>query len=125
MAFVFVLKSGLNSLIKQDFEDATGSESSFDGADQFEINQMCKNALSGVLSSRKFTFLCKFLVENFEGTKYDQLLNFGIINTRMKQGIYEHSPTLFMVDTEEVILIIWSIPEFSKCSIFVVWSSKV
>lgn len=73
-------------------------------SDQQTINQMCQHALCDIITSEKFNLLCKLLVENFEGTKVDRLLDFSIINARMKEGIYERYPVLFSSDTKQVIL---------------------
>jgi hypothetical protein len=72
-------------------------------SDHHTINQKCQHAFLDILISDKFTSLCKLLFENFEGIKAD-IFDFSIINTRMKDGAYERSPTLFSSDIQQVIL---------------------
>ncbi|OMO51433.1 Zinc finger, PHD-type [Corchorus olitorius] len=64
--------------------------------------EMCQRVFFDVITSEKFTSLCKLLFDNFQGIKVDSLFNLGLINSRMKNGIYEHSPMLFSSDIQRV-----------------------
>ncbi|KAF2296677.1 hypothetical protein GH714_001116 [Hevea brasiliensis] len=66
------------------------------------VTEMCQNALLNIILSEKFTLLCKLLVDNFQETKAENLLGLSLINIRMKDGVYEHSPSLFLTDIQLV-----------------------
>ncbi|KAG6626180.1 hypothetical protein CIPAW_15G030500 [Carya illinoinensis] len=70
-------------------------------SDHNNNTEKCQRALFNILISEKFTSLCKLLFENFQGIKAD-FFDFSIINLRMKEGAYEHSPVLFSSDIEQV-----------------------
>lgn len=79
------------------------SISSSDDTSQQSISDMCQRAFYSVIISGKFNQLCKLLSENFQGSKIDRILDFGIINSRMNRGIYEGSPARFYSDFEQVM----------------------
>lgn len=64
---------------------------------------MIQHAIFKMLTSEKFTALSKLLLENFRGTKVDELIDLSQIHLRMKEGIYERSPKLFPADIQQVI----------------------
>ncbi|KAJ7965486.1 Methyl-CpG-binding domain-containing protein 9 [Quillaja saponaria] len=66
------------------------------------ITEMCQRAFYNILISEKFTSLCKVLFENFQGIKPESVFNFSIINSRMKEGAYEQSPSLFISDVQQI-----------------------
>ncbi|KAJ9146231.1 hypothetical protein P3X46_028521 [Hevea brasiliensis] len=66
------------------------------------VTEMCQRAFLNIMLSEKFTLLCKLLVENFKEMKADNLLGSSLINMRMKDGVYEHSPSLFFTDIQLV-----------------------
>ncbi|XP_040997599.1 PHD finger protein EHD3-like isoform X2 [Juglans microcarpa x Juglans regia] len=70
-------------------------------SDHNNNTEKCQRALFNILISDKFTSLCKLLFENFQGIKAD-FFDFSIINLRMKEGTYEHSPVLFSSDIQQV-----------------------
>ncbi|PKI46323.1 hypothetical protein CRG98_033299 [Punica granatum] len=75
---------------------------SSDEFNQDSMNETCLRAFYNVIISGKFNLLCKLLSENFQGSKIDRLLDFGLIDSRMKEGIYKHSPARFSSDFEQV-----------------------
>ncbi|GAB4844118.1 hypothetical protein Ancab_037425 [Ancistrocladus abbreviatus] len=65
------------------------------------ITRQCQKAFSRIIMSQKFASLCKLLSENFHGFKVDKILDFSLINTRMKERAYEQKPTLFPNDIQQ------------------------
>lgn len=78
--------------------------SSSSNSDGHGVTELCQNVLCNIVASENFSSLCKVLTENFEGTKPESVLDFSIINSRMKEQAYEQSPTLFLSDIQQVIL---------------------
>ncbi|KAI4339704.1 hypothetical protein MLD38_024616 [Melastoma candidum] len=66
------------------------------------ITEKCQNAFCNILVSDKFVQLSKLLSENFSGTKFDRLLDFHLVDSRMKDGFYDRSPTIFYGDISQV-----------------------
>ncbi|OIW16638.1 hypothetical protein TanjilG_01877 [Lupinus angustifolius] len=64
--------------------------------------ERCERVLCNILTSEKFSSLCKVLHENFQGIKLERVFDFNVINTRMKEQAYEDSPALFLSDIEQV-----------------------
>ncbi|XP_022768060.1 PHD finger protein EHD3-like [Durio zibethinus] len=64
--------------------------------------EMCQHVFFDVISSEKFTSLCKLLFDNFQEIKLDSLFHLSLLNSRMKDGVYEHSPGLFSSDIQTV-----------------------
>lgn len=79
------------------------SNGSLDESHHRNVTEMCQRAFLSIILSEKFTTLCKLLFENFQGMKADGLFSISIINRRMTEGAYEHFPTLFYEDIEQVI----------------------
>ncbi|KAK7286934.1 hypothetical protein RJT34_22301 [Clitoria ternatea] len=73
------------------------SESGIHGA-----TERCQRVFCNILASEKFNSLCEVLLENFQGMKPESVLDFSVINSRMKEQAYEQSPTLFLSDVLEV-----------------------
>ncbi|CAI0395790.1 unnamed protein product, partial [Linum tenue] len=65
------------------------------------VTDMCRLAFHGIISSEKFTSLCKLLFENFHESRADNLFSLSLINRRMKDGAYEDSPWLFSEDIQQ------------------------
>lgn len=66
------------------------------------VTEMCQRVLSNILTSEKFSSLCKALLENFQGVKPESVFDFTVMNSRMKEQAYEQSPTLFLSDIQQV-----------------------
>ncbi|RDY04664.1 PHD finger protein EHD3, partial [Mucuna pruriens] len=66
------------------------------------VTEMCQRVLCNVLTSEKFSSLCKALLENFQGMKPESVFDFTVMNSRMKEQAYEQSPTLFLSDIQQV-----------------------
>lgn len=66
------------------------------------VTEMCQHVLSDVFASEKFSSLCRALLENFQGIKPESVLDFTVMNSRMKEQAYEQSPTLFLSDIQQV-----------------------
>lgn len=69
------------------------------------VTEMCQRVLCNMLTSEKFSSLCKTLFENFQGMKPESVFDFSVMNSRMKQKTYEQSPALFLSDIEQVFLV--------------------
>lgn len=67
------------------------------------VTEMCQQALRNILVSEKFSLLCKLLIENFNGMKPESVIDFSVINSRLKDRAYEESPTLFLSDIQQVL----------------------
>lgn len=78
------------------------SNGTLNGAKQNSFTELCQRAFFNILVSEKFAALCKLLFENFEGIKVEKFFNYALINTRMRDGVYEHSPELFSTDIQQV-----------------------
>ena len=79
------------------------SNGSFKESNPQTTTDMCQRVFFDVIISEKFTSLCKLLFDNFQGIKIDSLFHLSLINSRMKDGVYEHSPMLFSSDIQRVI----------------------
>ncbi|KAL9234221.1 hypothetical protein vseg_009116 [Gypsophila vaccaria] len=75
---------------------------SSNGSAHSNVSRLCERALSKLFMSGKFTLLCRLLSENFHGLKIDKLLDFSLINSRMKDGAYERTPMLFSSDIQQL-----------------------
>ncbi|XWS25070.1 hypothetical protein CRYUN_Cryun27aG0039500 [Craigia yunnanensis] len=78
------------------------SNGSFKESNPQTTTDMCQRVFFDVIISEKFTSLCKLLFDNFQGNKLDSLFHLSLINSRMKDGVYEHSPMLFSSDIQRV-----------------------
>ncbi|GAB2289919.1 hypothetical protein Dimus_024218 [Dionaea muscipula] len=65
------------------------------------FTKQCQQAFSKLILSQKFASLCKLLSENFHGVNVDKVLDLSLINSRMKGGAYEKTPTLFSHDIQQ------------------------
>ncbi|XP_068648829.1 PHD finger protein EHD3 isoform X2 [Aristolochia californica] len=66
------------------------------------ITEKCQRVFLEVIASDKFISLCRLLCENFQGIKAENVLNFSLINSRIKTGEYEKSTVLFDADIQLV-----------------------
>ncbi|GLT77932.1 hypothetical protein SLA2020_494860 [Shorea laevis] len=66
------------------------------------VTEMCQRVFFNIIISEKFTSLCKLLFDNFQGIKEDRIFHLSLINSRMKEGVYENSPMLFLTDIQQV-----------------------
>ncbi|KMT19647.1 hypothetical protein BVRB_1g010340 [Beta vulgaris subsp. vulgaris] len=66
------------------------------------VSRQCERAFFRLLMSGKFASFCNMLSENFHGLKIEKILDFSIINTRIKEGAYEHKPMLFSSDIQQI-----------------------
>lgn len=64
--------------------------------------EVCQRVFFNIIISEKFTSLCKLLFYNFQGVKADKVFHLSLINSRMKDGVYENSPMLFSKDIQQV-----------------------
>lgn len=68
----------------------------------------CQNALVSILNSDKFALLCDLLHNNFRGEKSAEMnyFDFGEIDAKMKNGVYEKAPQLFSTDITKVCIVL-------------------
>lgn len=78
------------------------SKASMNGSNHEMITELSQCAFYNIIISGKFSQLCKLLCENFPETKIDRVLDFRLINSRMKEGAYEQSQVLFSSDMLQV-----------------------
>ncbi|CAL9069354.1 PHD finger protein EHD3-like isoform X1 [Musa acuminata AAA Group] len=62
----------------------------------------CEKAFLEILISEKFAMLCDFLWETFEDNKAKSFLDFSLIDSKLKNGDYEHSPELCNKDVQKI-----------------------
>ena len=84
-------------------ENGVVSNGSLENPDRCSVNESCWRAFLSIIDSQKFISLCKLLSENFRGIKADNVFDFSLVNSRIKEGAYENSPTLFLSDVQQAI----------------------
>ncbi|WOL04504.1 PHD finger protein EHD3-like isoform X2 [Canna indica] len=62
----------------------------------------CEKAFLDILISEKFALLCDFLWETFEESKAKILLDFSLIDSKLKKGDYKRSPEFFIQDVQQI-----------------------
>ncbi|KAF5192330.1 Phd finger protein ehd3 [Thalictrum thalictroides] len=72
------------------------------GASAHVITGLCQRILNDVLLSEKCDMLCKLLTEIFQGIKFESISDFKVINERIRDGYYDHSPQLFSEDIQQL-----------------------
>ncbi|XP_062101442.1 PHD finger protein EHD3-like isoform X2 [Humulus lupulus] len=95
-----------HSLLKGFQKEASGqvgvvSNGHLDSLNHRSVTEMCHHTCFDILTSEKFTSLCKLLLENFQEMKIDRFFDVTLINSRMKAGAYNHSPMLFHSDIQQ------------------------
>ncbi|CAK9326052.1 unnamed protein product [Citrullus colocynthis] len=83
-------------------ENGDVSNGSLENSNRCSVNESCSRAFDSIINSQKFISLCKLLSENFRGIKADNVFDFSLVNSRMKEGAYENSPTLFLSDVQQI-----------------------
>ncbi|XP_021718174.1 PHD finger protein EHD3-like [Chenopodium quinoa] len=71
-------------------------------SDQLTVTRLCERAFLRLVISGKFASLCKMLTENLHGLNIEKVLDFSLINTRIKEGAYEQTPMLFSSDIQQI-----------------------
>lgn len=87
-------------------ENGDISNGSLENSNRCTVNESCRRAFRSIIDSQKFVSLCKLLSENFRGIKADNVFDFSLVNSRIKEGAYENSSTLFLSDIQQACLII-------------------
>lgn len=82
--------------------EAAISNGSSDESKCCTVTEMCQQVFYNIIVSEKFTLLCKLLLENFQGIKAESLFCMHTIDSKMKEGVYEHSPELFLMDIQQM-----------------------
>ena len=102
------LSGGINHRIQNEanghggaMSDKCSSESKVQG-----VTEMCHRLLCNITASKKFSSMQKLLCENFHGVKPESVCDFSVLNSRIGEGAYEQSPTLFLSDIQQVISIV-------------------
>ncbi|KAG7025011.1 PHD finger protein EHD3 [Cucurbita argyrosperma subsp. argyrosperma] len=103
-------------------ENGVVSNGSLENPDRCSVNESCWRAFLSIIDSQKFISLCKLLSENFRGIKADNVFDFSLVNSRIKEGAYENSPTLFLSDIwrkfqaigTELVSLAESLSDFSR-----------
>ncbi|KAF8024868.1 hypothetical protein BT93_F1891 [Corymbia citriodora subsp. variegata] len=93
--------AGVQNGIAASSADPT-SKASMNGSNHEMITELSQRTFYNIIISGKFSQLCKLLCENFPETKIDRVLDFHLINSRMKEGAYEQSRLLFSSDILQV-----------------------
>lgn len=88
--------------------EAAISNGSSDESKCCTVTEMCQQVFYNIIVSEKFTLLCKLLLENFQGIKAESLFCMHTIDSKMKEGVYEHSPELFLMDIQQVLMALQS-----------------
>uniref|UniRef100_A0A5B6YGM8 PHD-type domain-containing protein n=1 Tax=Davidia involucrata TaxID=16924 RepID=A0A5B6YGM8_DAVIN len=78
------------------------SNGSLNESNHHAITKLCQRAFFDIIMSEKFAQLCNLLFENFQGMKVESFFDISLINSRMKEGAYESTPTLFHSDIQQV-----------------------
>lgn len=66
------------------------------------VTELCQQTFLDVIMSENFSILCNILLENFQEMRVDKCFDIAHINSRMKEGAYEKSPSLFYSDIQQV-----------------------
>ncbi|XP_071731254.1 PHD finger protein EHD3-like [Rutidosis leptorrhynchoides] len=66
------------------------------------ISELCGHAFTDVLNSDKFSELCDLLFRNFGVVNTNRILDVKAIHSKMKNGVYETSPILYLKDIQQV-----------------------
>lgn len=73
------------------------------------VSRQCERAFFRLVMSGKFASLCKMLSENLHGLQIEKVLDFSLIDSRIKEGTYEHTPMLFSSDIQQIWRKLWTI----------------
>ena len=100
--------SDLECLLYRLQSEANGQENAVHNGfstepDGHGATERCQRLFCDILASEKFSSLCKILLENFQEMKPETVVDFSLINSRMKEQAYDQSPTLFLSDLQQVI----------------------
>ncbi|CAN1730484.1 Probable methyltransferase PMT10, partial [Linum perenne] len=93
------LSNGSPSLPKKTVGHKPGGASA--ESSHHAVTDTFRLAFHGIISSEEFTSLCKLLSENFHESSADNVFSLSVINRKMKDGAYEHSPWLFFQDIQK------------------------
>lgn len=66
----------------------------------------CQNVFLDILLSQKFALLCDLLCINFQDNVAKGMLDFTMINSKMKDGVYEQSSQLYGDDILQVMQLV-------------------
>ncbi|KAL0560886.1 hypothetical protein IC582_001301 [Cucumis melo] len=83
-------------------ENGDVSNGSLENSNRCSVNESCRRAFRSIIDSQKFVSLCKLLSENFRGIKADNVFDFSLVNSRIKEGAYENSSALFLSDIQQI-----------------------
>lgn len=84
-------------------ENGDVSNGSLENSNRCSVNESCRRAFRSIIDSQKFVSLCKLLSENFRGIKADNVFDFSLVNSRIKEGAYENSSALFLSDIQQAM----------------------
>ncbi|XP_022981421.1 PHD finger protein EHD3-like [Cucurbita maxima] len=83
-------------------ENGVVSSGSLENSNRCSVSESCWRAFFSIIDSQKFISLCKLLSENFRGIKADNVFDFSLVNSRIKEGAYGNSPMLFLSDVQQI-----------------------
>lgn len=95
------MPDGVQNATKSDVGLTTNG--SVNGPSTTTYTEHCTSTFLDAIMSEQFARLCSLLLENFQGMQANKLFDLNQINTRMKEKAYEHSPSLFQTDVQEVL----------------------
>ncbi|XP_024027341.1 uncharacterized protein LOC112093355 isoform X3 [Morus notabilis] len=78
------------------------SNGNLDSLSHDTVTDVCRHVFLNILLSENFASLCKLLLDNFQGIKIDSFFDLNLINSRVKDGVYDNSPVLFLTDIQQV-----------------------
>uniref|UniRef100_A0A803NM43 PHD-type domain-containing protein n=1 Tax=Cannabis sativa TaxID=3483 RepID=A0A803NM43_CANSA len=95
-----------DSLLKGFQKEASGqvgavSNGHLDSLNHQSVSEICHRTFFDVVTSEKFTSLCKLMLDHFHEMKIDSFLDYTLINSRIETGAYNQSPLLFLSDIQQ------------------------
>ncbi|KAK8965592.1 Methyl-CpG-binding domain-containing protein 9 [Platanthera guangdongensis] len=91
--------------VKVVFAKSTANGSNIKLENQTDINEKTakfQNVLLEIFRSEDFASLCDLVCESFQNRTASKLLDFSLINSKLRNGVYEQMPVSFNEDIQQV-----------------------